>query len=165
MSGARFLRLVVMRHAKSDHHQGLPDHARPLNARGRRDAPRVASRLQDLGWWPEEVFSSDSARTMETWAAMAAASASPLEPLWTRRLYLAGWMPFAQVVGRAQAPTVLALGHNPGWEQVVELLCGESVRLTTANAVLLRREAVPWNIALEPDAWGLVDIVRPKDLV
>ncbi len=164
MTDAPFLRLVVMRHAKSDHHHGIPDHQRPLNDRGRRDAPRVAERLDELGWVPDQVISSDSARTVETWSCMEDCLHTGLEPSFTRRLYLASWMPFAQTVGEARGDTVLVLGHNPGWEEVVELLCGQHVRLTTGNAVLLRRDPVPWSIAVEPDAWAVVDILRPKEL-
>ena len=43
-------RLIVMRHAKSSWKSGAAtDHERPLNKRGRRDAPRVAQRLEELG--------------------------------------------------------------------------------------------------------------------
>lgn len=164
MTHAPFLRLVVMRHAKSDQHLGLPDHQRPLSARGRRDAPRIGARLDELGWTPDEVVCSDSARTMETWSCLEDQLETRLEPRFTRRLYLGGWMPFVQTVGGSQGDTVLVIGHNPGWEDVVELLCGQHVRMTTGNAVLLRREPVPWNMAVEPDAWGLVDVLRPKEL-
>jgi phosphohistidine phosphatase len=161
---APFLRLVVMRHAKSDQHGGLADHARPLNDRGRIDAPRVAGRLDELGWVPDHVISSDAARTVETWACMEDRLRTGIDPVFSRRLYLAGWMSFCQQVAGATGETVLLLGHNPGWEEVVELLCGESIAMTTSNAVLLRRDVVPWNLALEPDGWALVDVVRPKEL-
>ena len=59
-------RLVVMRHAKSDWSSGAStDHARPLNQRGRREAPITAARLATLGWAPDRVSSSDSQRTRE----------------------------------------------------------------------------------------------------
>ena len=46
--------LMVMRHAKSSWKQpGLSDHERPLNGRGRRDAPRVARVIAEAGWAPE----------------------------------------------------------------------------------------------------------------
>ena len=64
-------RIIVMRHAKSSWKSGArDDHARPLNKRGRRDAPRIAARLAELGWVPERVISSDSERTRQTWARM-----------------------------------------------------------------------------------------------
>ena len=41
-------RLIVMRHAKSSWSDAsLDDHDRPLNKRGRRDAPRIAQELHD----------------------------------------------------------------------------------------------------------------------
>ncbi len=37
--------LILIRHAKSDYPPGVPDHDRPLNARGLRDAPRIGAWL------------------------------------------------------------------------------------------------------------------------
>ncbi len=162
----RFLRLIVMRHAKSSWTSGVAsDHARPLNERGIEDAPRIAQRLGELGWVPDRVLSSDAARTQETWARMT--DRLPEVPTrFTRRLYHAGVEAFCDVVRHESedARCLLVLGHNPGWEDVVEWLCGEPVRLTTANAVLLQHEPVPWPRALAPDSWALVDVLRPKEL-
>ena len=69
-------RLVVMRHAQSSGNDA-EDHKRPLDRRGRRDAPRVAAELQRRGWAPQSVVMSDSVRTTETWARMATALATP----------------------------------------------------------------------------------------
>ena len=60
--------LILMRHAKSSwDNSALSDHERPLNARGRREAPVTGRRLRDAGIHPEATISSDSARTQETW--------------------------------------------------------------------------------------------------
>ena len=161
----RFLRLIVMRHAKSAWTTGVAtDHARPLNGRGRDDAPRIAQRLGELGWVPDRVLASDSARTQETWARMT--DRLPDVPVTlTRRLYHAGIEAFCDVVREQQdARCLLVLGHNPGWEEVVEWLSGEPVRMTTANAVLLRHDPVSWREALAPDSWALVDVLRPKEI-
>ncbi|MBX2801549.1 MAG: histidine phosphatase family protein [Myxococcales bacterium] len=163
----RFLRLVVMRHAKSSWTtEAATDHERPLNDRGRSDAPKIAQRLVELGWCPDRVVSSDSLRTQETWAGMADAMPAPQDVRFTRRLYHAGATAFCQVVSDEpdDAACLLLLGHNPGWEEVVEWLSGQPVRMTTANAVLLRRDRVPWMMALEPETWGLVDVLRPREL-
>ena len=162
----RFLRLIVMRHAKSSWTSGVStDHERPLNGRGRSDVGRVAQRLGELGWVPDHVLSSDSKRTQETWAGMT--DRLPEVPVaFTRRLYHAGIEAFCDVVREqaGEARCLLVLGHNPGWEDVIEWLCGEPLRLTTANAVLLRHDPVPWREALSPDSWALVDVLRPRDI-
>jgi phosphohistidine phosphatase len=163
----RFLRLVVMRHAKSSWaSEAATDHERPLNARGRDDAPLVADRLVELGWVPDHVLLSDSRRTQETWSRMADRMPGHVQHTATRRLYHASIEAFTEVVGAHddEERCLLVLGHNPGWEEVVQWLCGESVQLTTANAALLRRDPAPWDEALAPDSWGLVDLLRPKQL-
>ena len=60
-----------MRHAKSSwKYPDLSDHERPLKKRGRKAAVTVANELIRLEWVPDKLFSSDSARTKETWAKM-----------------------------------------------------------------------------------------------
>ena len=60
-------RLIVMRHAKSSWSDpSLDDHDRPLNKRGRRDAPRIALELQRLRMDSRPNSSKFLKRTMET---------------------------------------------------------------------------------------------------
>ncbi len=161
-------RLIVMRHAKSSWKDpAKTDHERPLNGRGRRDSPRAARRLADLGWIPQMVLSSDSQRTRET--------AALLEPEWpeethfafTHALYHGG---IDELVEEAAAvpddvECLLVLGHNPGWEGAMIWLTGKEVRLTTGNAALLEGQGETWPAALvERDGWAIRDIVRPKEL-
>jgi len=159
-------RLVLMRHAKASSLAEAPtDHARPLEARGRKDAPAVAARLLDLGWSPELVVCSDATRTQETWACMEGAFDPPpglrLEP----GLYAAGldalrrsaldWDPTLH--------TVLALGHNPGWELAALSLSGRELALKTGGCVLLEGAGATWAQALARP-WRLVEVLRPREL-
>ena len=83
-------RLILMRHAKSSWAiDGQEDHQRPLNKRGRRDAPRVAAALAARDWLPDFVVSSDAERTRQTWAEMNSAFSLDCGVRWTRDLYLA----------------------------------------------------------------------------
>ena len=59
--------------------------------------------------------------------------------------------------------TVLALGHNPGWENAVRALTGQAERMATANAAMLEAQG-KWKDLAEPMTWRLVAMVRPKDL-
>lgn len=161
-------RLVIMRHAKSSWETDAPsDHARPLNKRGRRDAPRIAKRLAELGWQPQLVVSSDSRRTKETYELLGSSLGDTLPVRFLPSLYQGG---VAELVSALEdvpddVPCVLALGHNPGWEQVVEWLCGQHVRLTTANAALLEGRGATWREAAGGQAsWLLRDVLRPKEL-
>ena len=159
-------RLIIMRHAKSSWTSGAAtDHQRPLNKRGRRDAPRIGARLQDLGWLPDLVIASDSERTRETWQRMKAQFPHSIEQRFSRTFYHGG---LSAIINECSMltediSTLLVLGHNPGWEDAVSGLCGMWVRMTTANAALLQSDADDWAEAME-SMWELVEILRPKEL-
>ncbi len=65
-------RLIVMRHAKSSwDNPSLSDHERPLNKRGRRDAPRIADAIHERDWVPALILVSSSKRTIQTLSGMS----------------------------------------------------------------------------------------------
>lgn len=158
-------RLIVMRHAKSSWEGGPGgDHARPLNERGRRDAPLMGAMLRERGWMPQLVVSSDSQRTRETYEGLVRGLEEEVEVEFTRDLYHAGP---AEVLNACEGlddevETVLVLGHNPGWESVISYLAGEHVMMTTANCALLEGEG-SWMELMTSGAWTLVDVLRPVD--
>ncbi len=140
-------RLILMRHAKSDWDNQLTDHARPLNPRGQRDAPRIARALKNEAWAPTHVVSSDAARTQQTWALMRPVLGGP-DAVFFRSLYLAGLRELAPVLAPLPAEaTVLALGHDPGWSDALQWLCGDERPLKTAHAALLTTSHL-WTEAL-----------------
>ena len=50
--------LLILRHAKSSWKDpGMTDHARPLNSRGKHDAPRIGHLLRDQGLQPDLILS------------------------------------------------------------------------------------------------------------
>ncbi|KAH7660297.1 Histidine phosphatase superfamily clade-1 protein [Dioscorea alata] len=60
-------RLILLRHAESTFvGSRVKDHERPLSKPGRRDAMSVAHKLEQMGWIPEVILSSDATRTKET---------------------------------------------------------------------------------------------------
>ncbi|XP_059439882.1 uncharacterized protein At3g52155, chloroplastic isoform X3 [Corylus avellana] len=60
-------RLILLRHAESSwEYPSLRDHDRPLSKAGQADAVIVSQKLQQLGWIPELILSSDAVRTRET---------------------------------------------------------------------------------------------------
>lgn len=162
-------RFIVMRHAKSAHDTNAPtDHARPLNKRGRGDAPKVAKHLTRLGWRPDYIVSSDSRRTKETLDGLLKGFDAKIAHSLQAPLYAGGYQELlgvARVIPDA-AETVLALGHNPGWEDVAEVLTGESVVLKTAAcALMVLAVDCTWPEALRQcRAWRLENVVYPRDI-
>lgn len=159
-------RLILMRHGKSDWSSGAEDdHARPLNERGRQDSPAMGSWLVAQGWAPDAVVCSDSTRTWETWERMAGAFSAPPALVVGRELYHAGLSELT-LHARTWAPgwtTVLALGHNPGWEEAVHTLTSQHEAMKTASCALLLGKGASWPEALL-GAWELHRAMRPRSL-
>lgn len=131
------MRLMLARHAKSSWGDlTLGDHDRPLNARGKRSAPMVASELAALGCVPDLVYSSTSARTRETWALMEPHFGGHSRVEFVRDLYLASPRMVLATIASAppEAESLMILGHNPsthalaaylsrrGEEELIDLL-------------------------------------------
>ena len=127
--------LLVLRHAKSSWDDAaLDDHERPLNKRGRRDAPRMGELVREHGLIPDVVISSDAVRARLTAEAVIEAARYAGAILLDRRLYLAGpadILSLLRTVGE-KAETVMIVGHNPGLEELVAQLTGDWQDLPTA---------------------------------
>ncbi len=160
--------LIVMRHGKSSWaDETLADRQRPLNKRGRRDTPRVAARLAELGWMPQQVLSSDAVRTRETCQLLCETIGPDIPVVYLGELYHGGTDAIRAAV--AELPddltTALVVGHNPGIEEAIEWLTGEAIEMTTANAALLVSDWSRWRDAVhESTAWTLYSVLRPKEL-
>jgi phosphohistidine phosphatase len=151
--------LLVLRHAKSSWNDpALDDHERPLNERGRRDAPRMGELVRQYGLIPDLVISSDAVRALLTAQAVAEAARYAGEILLDPRLYIASpadILSLLQTV-RENAETIMIVGHNPGLEELVEHLTGERLDLPTATLA---------EIHLPIDHWHDLDIATRGTLV
>lgn len=160
-------RLIILRHAKSSwDSDAADDHSRPLNKRGRRDAPRMGEHLRRRGWLPTTVISSDSRRTRETVKGLFSDVDLEPEVVFTRSLYHAGLNEIREAIAEHgdDATEILVVGHNPGWEDAVATLSGAHHRFTTCNAALFEVEAESWDEAFESGDWHLDALLKPRDL-
>jgi phosphohistidine phosphatase len=113
-------RLVLVRHAKSDWPEGVPDHDRPLSDRGRRDAGALGRWLRDTGLAPDLVVVSTARRARQTWERAAEAVGSPGEVRLDDRVYGADEDDLLAVLRGTPAAvgTLAVVGHSPGTERV-----------------------------------------------
>ena len=118
------LRLILIRHAKSDWDDPLlSDHDRPLNARGRKNAPQIRGWLMDRGYRPDMCLCSTAKRAAETWSLIGSALPEPVVTDFTGRLYHAGPDTMLSVLRGADATSVAMVGHNPGIASFAHRLC------------------------------------------
>lgn len=132
-------RLVVVRHAKSAWPDGVPDAQRPLNGRGRRDAPAAGRWLVEHVGRLDLALCSPARRARETWELADAAFDEAPATRVDERIYDATPGGLLAVVHDlpAAASTAVLVGHNPGSEDLVELLSGDRRTMATASIAVL----------------------------
>ena len=126
-------KLILMRHAKSSwKYPDLSDHERPLKKRGRKASVKIAKELIRLEWIPNKLFSSDSARTKETWKRMNK-YIKDVNVKYSRKFYHSKPKKIMKnIPDELNYETIMILGHNPGCADFLEHLCGEWHRMPTA---------------------------------
>ena len=114
--------LTIIRHAKSSWEQeGLHDFERPLNERGRRDAPVMASRLKHAAALPDLLLSSPALRAITTARIFAQAlGISPEAIQLQAKIYEASVSTLLQIVRGLddQYAHIALFGHNPGLSEL-----------------------------------------------
>lgn len=118
--------VLVIRHAKSSWDDlSQPDFDRPLNERGKLDAPDMAIRLLDKSIAIDAFISSPAKRARKTASLFAAVYGYDKENLiLVPELYLAAPHNFFEAIARAPAAanTIAVFSHNPGITEFVNML-------------------------------------------
>ncbi len=170
--------LLLLRHAKSSwDDRAMPDHARPLNARGQAAARAMRDAMAQLDLCPDLVLVSTARRTRDTAAALEPWPATPRVEA-SDDLYLASAATLLDAL-QAVAPavrSVILIGHNPGLHELAMTLIGAHA-MTLANPDMRRLSdgypsgalsefAVdgPWD-TLDEGGGRLVRFLCPRDLV
>ena len=157
-------RLIIIRHAKSDWNTGEIDFERPLNKRGKKEAPIVGNLLKNEGLLPDLIVSSSAKRTTETSILIAKELNYPIENIQyddsiyeapVERLIKAVWMLPNEM------NTVCLVGHNPGVSALASYFINDWLDFKTANAAVLEAEVDDWS-AWVKDTAMLIQFITPK---
>jgi phosphohistidine phosphatase len=108
-------RLILLRHAKAEHHGAVNDEMRALTLAGRRQAFQVGASLAAAGLFPDAVLCSSAVRTRQTYELLASGLGSTADVTYSDELYGAGIGSVLEVVAEApgEARTLLVVGHEP----------------------------------------------------
>lgn len=152
--------LMLIRHAKSSWKDpSLPDWDRPLNKRGRRDAPMMGERLAERGAYADLVISSSAVRAVATAEAIAEAIEYPLEEIVVdERLYGAGEFEMLEVIQSLDDAwdRVMCVGHNPDLTDLVNRLSPYEIdNVPTCGIVAL---------TFDTESWALVCHISPVEV-
>ena len=159
--------LLILRHAKSSwNNANLADHERPLNKRGKGDAPRMGKLVKDEELTPDLIISSSAERALTTAEQVALAGGYEEEIIVTRQLYHADPEDYLEVLREKAGlhERVMVVGHNPGMESLVEELTGSYEVMSTATLAQVVLPIESWADLTEGVTGELIGVWRPKEL-
>ena len=157
--------LFVLRHAKSSwDNPDLSDFERPLNSRGFDAARFIGGLIYQRDLAPQIIVSSPAKRAKQTAILVKELAEIPKPIIFDERIYEAGALALFNLIREfdEKYDSVLLIGHNPGFEQIVRMLTGESVAMPTAALAKINLDIENWH-NLETNLNELEFLVCPKD--
>ncbi len=148
--------LYLVRHAKSSwDNPEQSDFDRPLNERGKKNAPRMAKRLKEKHVTPDVMLTSPAERALDTCKEFALVLGFPEDKIKTdKRLYHANEDQILKVIQelknspRDSEEVVILFGHNPGLTEFANALLNEDLEnIPTCGVVAATLDITDWKDA------------------
>lgn len=158
--------LLLLRHAKSSWSDpSLRDFYRPLNKRGLKAAPLIGRFMRKRKIRPDLILSSPANRARQTAELVIEAAELETEPRFDENIYEASAVQLLEVVSEVEedADEVMLVGHNPGLEDLLLALTGETRRMPTAALARISLDIERWREVRETGG-QLEWLVKPKEL-
>jgi len=138
--------LYLLRHSKTNAESSSgKDIDRTLTERGVRDAAAVGEFILDIQPLPQIIVSSTAVRARETAAAVN--EQMRLEIQFDQRIYEARVSTLLEVISELPRGiiSVMLIGHNPGFEDLLNYLTGEAVAMPTSALAIIDIKNAEWN--------------------
>jgi phosphohistidine phosphatase len=160
--------LFLVRHAKSSWDEsGLDDKERPLNSRGKEEAPKMGKHLSGYSIKPELITSSPAVRALKTAEKIAKELGfKKSDVLVNEMIYTFNGGKLMDVVKGLddKCRSVMLVGHNPAITALANELSSEEIdNIPTCGVVLLELGAGKWK-DIGKNACKLLEFDYPKKL-
>lgn len=140
--------VYILRHAKSSwDNADLSDFERPLNARGLAAAPLMGGVMKENAFTPALILSSPAERAKQTAQIVKQTAGFDGEIKFVDGIYEASSGRLLEIIGVQDAAleSLLLVGHNPGLENLIRVLTGESQAMPTAALAVIDLETDSWS--------------------
>ena len=141
--------LFLIRHAKSSWDDtALPDKDRPLNDRGKRDAPKMGKRLAKRDVKPDLILSSPARRTLTTAEIIAKKLDYKRKDIVVDdRLYAGAVRDLLNVIHKLgdKLERVMLFGHNPELTELAHRLSSEITHMPTCAVAQFTFATKSWS--------------------
>ena len=143
-------KLYLVRHAKSSwKHPDLKDYDRPLNSRGKRDAPEMGKRLERRKILPDLLLASPANRAYSTAVQIGLKIGYQENDIKTNEgLYHADAAELINILKKQDNgfKEIMVFGHNPGFTNLANLLSGEQIdNIPTTGIFAMQFKIEDWN--------------------
>lgn len=159
--------LYLIRHAKSSwNHANLDDFDRPLNERGKADAPLMAQLLKDKGVKLDGIVSSPAKRALTTAKVFAETlELSPAHFSSNKALYLPTTHLILEVVNdlNDEMDSIAIFGHNPGFSDFLDYVTGSGIDMPTCAIAAIQLNVDSWREVSNSNG-NLLFIEFPKNI-
>jgi phosphohistidine phosphatase len=159
--------LLLLRHAKSSWNEpSLQDHNRPLNKRGKHDAPLVGKLIREQGLTPDLIISSTARRAQDTANLVAENCGYDGDVELRQELYLSDTTCYLDILCSLpeKVKCVLVVGHNPDIEELLGLLTDFQEAFPTAALAQVELPIASWKNLTEATDGYLKNLWRPREL-
>lgn len=159
-------KLFIIRHAKSSwDFPDLDDFDRPLNNRGKKNAPEMGKRLNKKGVKIDLIIASPAKRAFITAKKIAAEISFPIEKIVKEPLFYHGSL--SNMLGVIQhvdndSKSLMIFGHNPGLTELSNLLSNSDIyNIPTCGITEIDFDVSSWG-EIEKYTGELVSFDYPK---
>lgn len=157
--------ILLVRHAKSSWKDAeLSDFDRPLNKRGKANAPALGQVIKERGMLPDIILASSARRVKDTVEALADSSGYLGEIRYLDSFYHAEPGDYLQALHSVddRYERVMLAGHNPGMENLLHILTGEFLPMPTAALAFIELPITHWYDLIRPRQGKLLDSWIPR---
>jgi phosphohistidine phosphatase len=159
--------VLLMRHAKSSWKDTkLNDHERPLNKRGKKDAPAMGKLICERELVSQLILTSSALRATETVDGVVECMGYTGKVEIVDELYLAEPADIIQCLNKVSndVERVMLVGHNPGLESLLQIWSNQIIGMPTGTVAYVVLPVESWgDVKLNTEA-EVVELWRPGDL-
>jgi len=157
-------KLYLIRHAKSSwKNLEIDDFYRPLNKRGKIDAPFMAEKLKERGVIPDLILSSPALRAKKTAKILSKKILSKKRVTYIQNIYEAYSSELLEILRTVddKHTTLFLVGHNPGVNDLAEYFVDFYDNIPTCGIVEIEFSCKKW-AKISPKNAKLISFDYPK---
>ncbi len=158
--------LLLLRHAHAENlTPGASDSERALSDAGRSQARELGNYLRQHSIAIDLALSSTATRARETTAIVLASSGMSTAFRYEQGMYEASRADLLGLVRKTEDAigSLLLVGHNPGMEDLAQLLTKRAVSMSTCTLAKIKLTVDKWS-EVDEDLGDLESLVQPDDL-